>query len=389
MTRVSLVPILAVVAGSVAAGAGQEPQFRGGTHSVSIYATVVDDTGRLVPDLSRDDFEVLDNGTPQNLTVFANDIQPITIVIMLDRSGSMTWNFGLVRDAAEQFVGDLLPADKARLGNFSNRIEIDPGTFTSDRQQLIDILHGNLQDGGPTPLWNATNAAMNALASQEGRRVVLVFTDGKDSPPNPTGNATFFEVRDRSQKEGIMVYAIGLANGCGRAPADDAVAPAAGRIATRAMPRAPATTNARAETGGDVLYQRGGPPRGPVIHFPMPPGRIGFPPFGLPPRVDPPRPLPKPPDPADVGSGCVASKPDPDLAELAAVGGGGYFELHGTDDLNSTFKRIAEELHHQYLLAFTPTALDGKAHTLEVRVHQPNMTARTRKTYVATPDREH
>ena len=56
MTRVSLVPILAVVAGSVAAGAGQEPQFRAGTHSVSIYATVVDDAGRLVPDLARDDF---------------------------------------------------------------------------------------------------------------------------------------------------------------------------------------------------------------------------------------------------------------------------------------------------------------------------------------------
>jgi hypothetical protein len=98
--------------------------------------------------------------------------------------------------------------------------------------------------------------------------------------------------------------------------------------------------------------------------------------------------LPKPPDPADLGSGCVASKPDPDLAELAAVGGGGYFELHGTDNLNSTFKRIAEELHHQYLLAFTPTVLDGKSHTVEVRVHQPNMTARTRKTYVATPDKQ-
>jgi VWFA-related protein len=383
MTRVSLVPILAVVAGSVAAGAGQEPQFRGGTHSVSIYATVVDDAGRLVPDLSRDDFEVLDNGAKQDLTVFANDIQPITIVIMLDRSGSMTWNFGLVRDAAEQFVGDLLPADKARLGNFSNRIEIDPETFTSDRQQLIAILHGNLQDGGPTPLWNATSAAMNALGSQEGRRVVLVFTDGKDSPPNPTGNATFFEVRDRSQKEGIMVYAIGLANGCGVAPATDGVASRAGRVA-RAITN-PLATNTRAAVVGGALYQRGGPPHGPVIHLPPIGGR--FPPFGIP-RVDPPRPLPKPPDPADLGSGCVASKPDPDLAELAAVGGGGYFELHGTDNLNSTFKRIAEELHHQYLLAFTPTVLDGKSHTVEVRVHQPNMTARTRKTYVATPDKQ-
>jgi len=393
MTRVSLVPILAVVAGSVAAGGWQQPQFRGSTHSVSIYATVVDDAGRLVPDLARDDFDVLDNGTRQDLTVFANDIQPITIVIMLDRSGSMTWNFGLVRDAAEQFVGDLLPADRARLGNFSNRIEIDPETFTSDRQQLIAILHGNLQDGGPTPLWNATNAAMNALASQEGRRVVLVFTDGKDSPPNPTGNATFGEVRDRSQKEEIMVYAIGLANGCGIAPAADAVIPRAGRAAGRAIASTLVATNAQtpmtnARGAAGVLYQgRGGPPHGPGIHLPGLPGRVGFPPFGLP-RVDPPHPVPKPSDPADLGSGCVASKPDPDLAELAAVGGGGYFELHGTDNLNATFKRIAEELHHQYLLAFTPAVLDGKTHTLEVRVHQPNMTARTRTSYVAAPEKQ-
>ncbi len=196
MTRVPLVAILAVAAGTVAAGAWQQPRFRAGTNTVSVFATVQDETGRLVPDLTRDDFEVLDNGKPQPLTVFTNDVQPITIVIMLDRSGSMMWNFGLVRDAAEQFVGDLLPDDRARIGNFSNRVQIDPETFTSDRKELLRILHENLQDAGPTPLWNATSAAMNALESQGGRRVVLVFTDGKDSPPNPTGNATFWEVRD-------------------------------------------------------------------------------------------------------------------------------------------------------------------------------------------------
>ena len=196
MTRVPLVAILAVTAGTVAAGAWQQPRFRAGTNTVSVFATVQDETGRLVPDLTRDDFEVLDNGKPQPLTVFANDVQPITIVIMLDRSGSMMWNFGLVRDAAEQFVGELLPDDRARIGNFSNFVRIDPPTFTSDRKELVRILHEDLQDAGPTPLWNATSAAMNALESQPGRRVVLVFTDGKDSPPNPTGNVTFWNVLD-------------------------------------------------------------------------------------------------------------------------------------------------------------------------------------------------
>src|SRR4030095_6942091 len=101
MTR--LVPVLlAVLAGATFLGA-QQPTFRSGTHTVSVYATVVDRTGRLLQNLTQDDFEVYDNGKRQTLTVFKNDLQPITIVIMLDRSGSMVGNFPIERAAAQQF----------------------------------------------------------------------------------------------------------------------------------------------------------------------------------------------------------------------------------------------------------------------------------------------
>jgi hypothetical protein len=73
---------------------------------------------------------------------------------------------------------------------------------------------------------------------------------------------------------------------------------------------------------------------------------------------------------------------------LAEETGGGYFELKKTDDLAPTFTRVAQELHSQYTLGFTPQALDGKEHKLTVRMRDPSMTARARKSYLASSDRE-
>src|SRR5207247_7199416 len=77
-------------------------------------------------------------------------------------------------------------------------------------------------------------------------------------------------------------------------------------------------------------------------------------------------------------------KPDEGLPKIAAATGGGYFELTSTDDLKSTFERVAYELHHQYLLGFTPPTLDGKMHTLAVRVASPaGLDVRARHSYLA------
>ena len=199
--RFPVIAVAATVAGAGLLYADQEPKFRAGTHSVSVYATVIDQGGRLVPDLTREDFEVFDNGTRQTLTLFENDVRPITVVMMLDRSGSMLGSFDLVRDAAAQFVMNLLPMDKARIGSFSNRIQVDPPAFTSEPNELLRILHEELQEAGPTPLWNATSVAMTALAHEAGRRVVLIFTDGKDSESRPGSGASFAEVRARARAD--------------------------------------------------------------------------------------------------------------------------------------------------------------------------------------------
>ena len=104
-----------------------QPTFRSGSRTVAVYATVADGRGRLVTNLTQDDFEIYDNGKKQPITLFESGVQPITLVMMLDRSGSMVGNFRLVRSAADQFVAQLLPGDKARIGSFADRIQLDPG----------------------------------------------------------------------------------------------------------------------------------------------------------------------------------------------------------------------------------------------------------------------
>jgi len=82
----------------------------------------------------------------------------------------------------------------------------------------------------------------------------------------------------------------------------------------------------------------------------------------------------------------VRSRPDSGLRKIAEETGGGYFELTKSAELASTFTRIAQELHSQYVIGFAPTQLDGRVHKLSVRMKQPGMTGRARRTYLAAPD---
>jgi Ca-activated chloride channel family protein len=229
--------------------AQQQPPIRSGAKTVAVYATVTEKDGRLVPDLERDAFEIRDNGKPQPIAVFSNDIQPITIVVMLDRSGSMRGNFGLVERAAAEFVTRLGPDDKARIGAFADRIEIQPEGFTSNREELLSILRSNMPVTGPTPLWNALDEAVTALREQEGRKVVLVFSDGGDAPSNfSLRNRSVMDVMRRAQQEDVMVYAIGLQTTVIRQPGRGGIGSLTGSM-TMQRPD-PALATVADDTGG-------------------------------------------------------------------------------------------------------------------------------------------
>jgi Ca-activated chloride channel family protein len=329
LTRVATL-VVASLGAATAAPRAQPPSFVTATRTVAVYATVTNAQGRLVPDMSRDDFAIDDNGKRQVLTLFANDVQPITLVMLLDRSSSMKPNFDLEEQGAEAFVRAMLPADKARIGSFSSHIQVDPPEFTSDRDALLKILRNELQGEGPTPLWNAVNTGIDKLLIEPGRRVVLVFTDGVDMPLNFSNhNKSLKDVMKRAEEENVMVYAIGLAGDNGMPGRSD--------------------RNGRGAIGAGGFGGLGGR------------GLGGY-----------------------SGRQQDLEKPDEGLPKIAAATGGGYFELTSTRDLASTFARVADELHHQYALGFTPEKLDGKMHDLTVHMSRPDLTARARKRYLAS-----
>lgn len=189
----------------------QQPTFRSGARTVAVYATVAQKDGRLITDLTREAFEIRDEGKPQPITVFSTDVQPVSVVMMLDHSGSMRGNAGLVEQAAEAFIKNLGAGDTARIGTFAERIVIQPQSFTDDQRTLIQILRSGQPVIGPTPLWNALDMAVEALRGREGRKVVLVFSDGGDAPMAMSlNNRSIMDVMRDAQREDVMVYAIGL-----------------------------------------------------------------------------------------------------------------------------------------------------------------------------------
>jgi Ca-activated chloride channel family protein len=295
--RAAIVAALAAVLLIAPLGA-QQGKFKVSTNTVALYATVMDADKRLVPDLGEEDFEVYDNGKLQTITSFDNKPLPITVVVMLDSSGSMTLALDLVKAAAEQFLLRMMPEDQGMVGAFNDKIQFIPDAFTSSRDELIRSLK-NLDFGYPTRLYDAVGESMGQLKGIPGRKVVLVFTDGDDNA-SKVGSG---EITDRARVEDVMIYSVGLEN----------------------------------------------------VYF--------------------------------NGQHQVRSSPDRGLKHMSEETGGGFFLLKKTDELGPTFTRVAQELHSQYVLGFTPQTLDGKVHKLDLKIKQkPSMTARARKSYVAASE---
>ncbi len=212
MSRSRACGTLVAIAAAVMAASAQQPVFRGTGDAVHVYVTVTDGDGRLVTTLARDEFEIRDEGNPQAITLFDNTPQPIRLVVMLDVSGSMEGNLGLLRTASDQLFSRLRPDDVVRVGSFGHEIVISP-QFTRNTDELRRGLPTAIAPDAPTPLWRAIDEALAAFGTEGGARpVILVLSDGKDSGPLSLTQryVSQVDVIDRARAADVMIYAIGM-----------------------------------------------------------------------------------------------------------------------------------------------------------------------------------
>ncbi|MSO29761.1 MAG: VWA domain-containing protein [Acidobacteria bacterium] len=259
MTRFFRFVALAACAMATFGAAGQQAVFRGTGDAVHVYATVTDRDGRLVTTLTREAFEVRDEGKPQPITLFDNTPRAIRIIVMLDVSGSMEGNLPLLRAAAEQLFTRLRAEDRARVGSFGDQIAISP-TFTRDPAELRRALPDRISPDAPTPLWRAVDEAMNAFGDEgDERRVILVLSDGKDSGPISfrQRNVSQVEVIDRARIDDVMVYGIGMRSRPAR-QGPPGLGPGGLQAALLADLADPGLARVAEETGGGYLEIRFG-----------------------------------------------------------------------------------------------------------------------------------
>jgi VWFA-related protein len=267
--------------------AAQQAVFRSSINLVPVFATVTARDGSFAAGVAKEDFLVLDNGKPQEIASFAEEAQAISVSVILDTSSSMASALPRVFAAAGVFLDNLGPDDRATIGSL---LYIGP-PFTSEKPRLRSSMELLPRDQG-SPVWMALDRAVTSLAPETNRRVIVIYTDGRneDMRHYRALRVDDARVRARVEAEGVMVYAIGFE---------------------------------------------------------------GIP-LGAP------------------------------LKTIARRSGGRAMELGPADDLAAALRAVADELHHQYLLGFTPAVFDGRTHKIEVRLRKPEFTVRAREVYVAS-----
>jgi Ca-activated chloride channel homolog len=182
----------------------QTDTIRVDTSLVSVPVTVTDREGRFVTGLTRADFQISEDGKPQEIATFLATDAPFTVALLIDTSRSTSSSLGLIREAAIGFVKQLQPQDRVLIVTFDEKINF-LGDFTSDRGRLQRTIK-SIRSNYLTRIYDAISLTINEkLAPLKGRKAIVVFSDGVDTL---SGMATYESTLDLVARSGVLVYGV-------------------------------------------------------------------------------------------------------------------------------------------------------------------------------------
>jgi VWFA-related protein len=303
------------------------------TTLVTIPVSVTDREGRFIPNLSKEDFRIFENGVEQKVAYFAPVEKPFTVALVIDTSNSTRFRLEEIQDAAIAFVNQLRADDRVMVVAFAEHVRV-LSEATSDRNTLRSAIR-RVSNGGGTSLYDAVDYVVNQrLNNISGRKAIVLFTDGVDT----TSRIATYQSNLRDVEElDALIYPVQYDT------FTDMNASMGG-----------GSGNSSSSAVGILIGILGG-------------GRIGG--RGAPPGA----------------SREDYQRADKYLGDLADRTGARRYRADNTSNLEQSFSLVAEELRRQYSIGFYPqsAAQSGERRQVKVRVNRPNMIVRARDSYVA------
>jgi VWFA-related protein len=182
----------------------QQPPIKIGTNLVNVPVIITDRYGRFVTGLSRGDFTVREEGSPQKIEDFSSTEAPFNVALLIDTSRSTQNKLDKIRKAALTFINQLLPNDRVMVVSFDEKVRF-VSDFTNHHAELERAIK-SLKSSYLTSLYDAIHLTINEKMSRmPGRKAIVVLTDGVDTASK---QATFESVIDLVASAGIICYAI-------------------------------------------------------------------------------------------------------------------------------------------------------------------------------------
>ena len=187
-----------------------QPTFTSRIDLVHVSVTVLDRDGAPVTDLDSGDFELLEDGELQEVSYFSrglstdNDVMPVHLGLLLDASGSMAQDDRFQKTAAIKFLRALDFAADTTIVDFDTEVRV--GRYGRDGfPRLVERIRAS-RPSGETALYDALGVYLDGAFEQDGRKILVLYTDGEDT----RSQMTFEDARDLLRASDVTVYAIGL-----------------------------------------------------------------------------------------------------------------------------------------------------------------------------------